>query len=94
MLASTSPVAVYDEDGGYGWVVLAGTSVSAPSLAGIVNAAGNFDTSTNAELTMIYKEYGNSKEYQAWFRDITGNGCAKGWDFCTGVGSVLTHKGK
>jgi len=92
---TTSPVAVYDKDGGYGWVELSGTSVSAPSLAGIVNAAGSFDPSTNAELTMIYKEYGNSKEYHAWFRDITsGSGCTTGWDFCSGVGSVLTYKGK
>lgn len=89
-----SPVSVYDADGGYGWVVLAGTSVSAPSLAGIVNAAGSFDASTNAELTMIYKEYGIPKEYHAWFRDITGNGCPKGWNFCAGVGSVLTYSGK
>ena len=90
-----SPVSVYDADGGYGWIAVAGTSVSAPSLAGIVNAAGSFASSTKAELTMIYKEYGIPKEYHAWFRDITsGSGCTTGWDLCSGVGSVLTYKGK
>ncbi len=91
----SSGVSVYDADGGYGWLVLGGTSVSAPSLAGIVNAAGNFYTSTNSELTKIYQEYGKQKEYHQFFRDITkGNGCTKGWDFCSGVGSDLTYKGK
>ncbi len=91
----TSGVSVYDADGGYGWLVLTGTSVSAPSLAGIVNAAGRFSKSTNSELTKIYQEYGNQKEYHQFFRDITkGNGCTKGWDFCSGVGSDLTYKGK
>jgi len=92
---ATSGVSVYDADGSYGWVVLGGTSVSAPSLAGIVNAAGHFYTSTNAELTKIYGEYGNQKEYHEFFRDITkGTGCTKGWDFCSGVGSDLTYEGK
>jgi len=91
----SSGVSVYDADGGYGWLVIGGTAVSSPSLAGIVNAAGHFYGSTKSELTKIYKEYGIPKEYKAWFRDITtGNGCAVGWDFCSGVGSDLTYKGK
>jgi len=89
-----SPVSVYDADGGYGWIALAGTSVSAPSLAGIVNAAGSFNTSSAAELTMIYKEYGIPTEYKMWFRDIMGDGCTEGWNFCAGVGSPLTYQGK
>lgn len=90
-----SGVSAYDADGGYGWVVLSGSAVSAPALTGIINAAGHFYASTNTELTRIYKEYGIPKAYHAWFRDITsGGGCVVGWDFCSGVGSVLTYKGK
>jgi subtilase family serine protease len=97
--ASTdSPVAIYSEYGCGGWCEVAGTSVSAPTLAGIVNAAGSFNSSTNAELTEVYKEYGNKKEYKAWWRDITrgsdGYKCAKGYNFCAGIGSPLTYKGK
>jgi len=75
---------------------VSGTSVSSPTLAGIVNAAGEFNASTNAELTEAYKEYGNSKEYKADWTDITRgiNGCKKGWDFCTGIGSPKTLNGK
>jgi hypothetical protein len=77
---------------------VAGTSVSSPTLAGIVNAAGSFNSSTNAELTEVYKEYGNKKEYKTWWRDITrgsdGYKCAKGYNFCAGIGSPLTYNGK
>src|SRR5262249_17529099 len=41
----------------YDWLQVGGTSASSPALAGIVNAAGTFATTTNAELTMIYNEY-------------------------------------
>jgi len=38
---------------------------------------------------------GIPKEYHAWFRDITsGSVSATGWAFCSGVGNVLTYKGK
>jgi subtilase family serine protease len=88
-----SGVAMYDEDGGYGWITVGGTSVSSPSLAGLVNAAGTFKTSSNAENTEMYKEY-----YHGLFRDITvgnnGYPCKKGWDFVTGIGSDLKYKGK
>ena len=74
----------------YGWLVLGGTSVSSPALAGIANlaatAAGSFPAGSVALLTNIYKNLGTSN-----FRDITsGNNhyAAKaGWDFVTGVGS-------
>jgi len=91
-----SPVAIYSEYGCEGWCEVSGTSVSSPTLAGIVNAAGEFNASTNAELTEAYKEYGNSKEYKADWTDITRgiNGCKKGWDFCTGIGSPKTLNGK
>jgi subtilase family serine protease len=90
-------VAIYSTPWG-GWVEVGGTSVSSPSLAGIVNASDEFKTSTNAELTETYYEYGNATKYKADFRDITtgsnGFACVKGWDFCSGIGSPITHKGK
>ena len=86
-------VGVYDNGG---WFDVAGTSISSPLLAGIVNAAGSKMTSTNAELTQIYKDYANKTTYKAEFRDIVNPppNCKKGWDLCDGVGSPLTYKGK
>jgi kumamolisin len=92
---NTGP-AMYDADGGFGWFQVGGTSVSSPYLAGTVNAAGALSTSSNAELTKVYTEYGNATQYKADWNDITkgGSECKKGWDFCTGVGSPKTYKGK
>ncbi len=89
-------VNVYDStpyEGEYGWWVLGGTSVAAPSLAGIINMAATsngFAANGTAELTRIY----NGLENAAAFRDITsgkdgGYQCTTGWDFITGVGSPL-----
>jgi len=79
-----------------GWISVGGTSWASPTFAGIVNAAGRLEKSSRDELTMIYKEYGNSKEYQADFYDITQGSsyCTAGWDECAGVGSARTYKGK
>jgi subtilase family serine protease len=93
-----SGVSVYDSTSchGYsGWLVFGGTSVASPSLAGIVNLAGHFYTSSNAELTTIYNNMTNSKN----FRDITSGSAGsfsatKGWDFVTGVGSNQGTSGK
>jgi len=90
-------VAVYDSTPYYGysgWMIFGGTSVSSPSLAGIVNLANSGQPSSNAELTRIYSNLGTSN-----FRDITsgraGSFSAKtGWDFVTGVGSCLGLQGK
>jgi len=81
-----------------GWYTVGGTSVASPSLAGIVNSAGSFETSTNAELTTIYGNLGVA----ANLRDITTGYCGpyagysavKGWDPCTGVGVDKGKKGK
>ncbi len=89
-------VSVYDTtscQGMSGWMVFGGTSVSSPSLAGIVNSAGG-NTSTVNELTEIYSGLGTGA-----FRDITigtaGSYSAKaGWDFVTGVGSNQGLSGK
>ena len=88
---------VYDTNAG-GWNIVGGTSVASPALAGIVNLAGSFYTSSNAELTAIY----NNRAVATDFSDITSGYCgpyagysaATGWDFCTGVGSDKGTGGK
>jgi kumamolisin len=78
------------------WGAVGGTSWSSPTFAGIVNAAGGKMKSTTDELTVVYKEYTDKKEYKADFHDITqgSSDCKVGWDFCGGVGSPRTYKGK
>jgi kumamolisin len=93
-----SGVSVYDStrcQGLSGWLVFGGTSVSSPSLAGIVNLAGHSSANSFAELTTIYKNLGNSAD----FRDITSGTAGSftataGWDFVTGVGSNQGTNGK
>jgi len=93
-----SGVSVYDTtscQGQSGWLVFGGTSVAAPSLAGIVNLAGHFSPSSLAELATIYANLGNAAD----FRDITSGtagtfSCNVGWDFVTGVGSNQGLLGK
>ncbi len=88
---------LYDSDLG-GWWIVGGTSVASPSLAGVINSAGGFAASSNAELTSIYGNLGVTAD----FRDITAGYCgpysgysgAAGWDFCTGVGVVNGKVGK
>lgn len=88
---------VYDSSVG-GWNILGGTSVASPALAGILNLAGSFYSSSNAELTAIY----NKLSVAADFTDITAGYCgpyagysaATGWDFCTGIGSNKGTVGK
>jgi kumamolisin len=71
------------------WGVVGGTSVAAPSLAGIINRSGTFAASSQAELAAIYTA-------TTGFRDIKSGFCGPymgysgtvGWDFCTGVGVV------
>jgi len=82
-----SPVAVYNSGCYGGWLQVYGTSVASPSLAGIINTAGTFASSSNAENTLIYSNMG----YSSYFTDITSGSCGThsattGWDFCTGVG--------
>jgi hypothetical protein len=50
----------------YNWLVVGGTRISSPALAGIVKAAGHHYASSNLELTPIYSNLGNTKD----FRDI------------------------
>jgi len=82
-----------------GWFIVGGTSVSAPSLAGIFNSAGKFATSSQAENAIIYRHMSSE---QGNFRDIIfgncglniGNFARSGWDFCTGVGTDIGLGGK
>jgi subtilase family serine protease len=83
----------YDE-----WIVVGGTSVSTQALAGIVNSAGSFAASSNAELTTMYKNMATAAD----FTDITYGFCGfymgfsagTGWDFCTGIGADKGYAGK
>jgi subtilase family serine protease len=83
---------------GTGWFVVGGTSVSAQALAGILNAAGAFNASSQAELQEVYNHMTNPKQ----FRDINYGNCGSnisdfavsGYDLCTGIGSALGLKGK
>ncbi len=80
------------------WWLGSGTSVSSPGMAGIVNWAGNFYASTNAELTEVYSQIGVTAD----FKDIVSGNCGDyagqlsktGWDFCTGVGANAGKAGK
>jgi subtilase family serine protease len=80
------------------WWTAGGTSVSAPSLAGIINSAGSFAASSYAELTTIYENRNSERD----FTDIIFGYCGPymgfsarfGWDFCTGVGAVEGYGGE
>jgi kumamolisin len=82
----------------YSWWIVGGTSVAAPSLAGIINRAGAFAASTNAELTKMY----TNKAVTTHFTDITtafcgpymGYSAAVGYDFCSGIGAPKGYGGK
>ena len=94
-----SGVAMYDADGGYDWIQVGGTSVSSPALAGIVNAANSFYTSTATEAMTLYSADVKGVINPSIFRDITSGSCkgysaGAGWDFCTGLGSNQTLVGK
>jgi kumamolisin len=80
------------------WYIVGGTSAAAPVWAGIVNAAGSFAATSQAELATLYTNSGNASD----FRDILAATCgpnegylvATGWDFCTGIGTPQGRGGK
>jgi kumamolisin len=79
------------------WLIVGGTSVAAPSLAGVVNTAGKFAPSSYTELTTIYNSASTGT-----FTDVTYGVCGlydgfiagPGYDFCTGLGSPRGYNGK
>jgi len=74
------------------WYVVGGTSLAAPALTGIINAAGKFSVSSAAELTLIYSKLGSGV-----IQNVSGGSCGPyagyqataGYNLCTGVGSPL-----
>jgi kumamolisin len=91
-------VSVFDStrcQGLSGWLVFGGTSVSSPSLAGIVNLAGHFAASSTAELTTIYANRTNTADFRDIVSGTAGSFSAgPGYDFVTGVGSDQGTAGK
>jgi subtilase family serine protease len=96
-----SGVYVYDSFGYGGWVIVGGTSVASPSLAGIVNAANNrlgqappaggfYSTQEN---DLVYAQLFTNTAYPNNFYDVktgsngVGHNAVVGYDQCTGVGS-------
>jgi kumamolisin len=83
---------------GSGWFIVGGTSLAAPSLAGIVNAAGSKLASSQSELSLMYSNMSVTTD----FNDIKTDFCGPtagfigklGWDPCTGIGSVKGKLGK
>jgi len=80
---------------GRGWFVVGGTSVASPALAGIINAAGAFRGSSQAE---EFELYGHS--FGSYNQVIYGT-CGEhgifatfGYDACTGLGSPNTLRNK
>jgi subtilase family serine protease len=79
-----------------GWMVFGGTSVSSPSLSGIVNlvSGGHGSDVGTGELSVLYGNLGTSD-----FNDIKSGSAgsfsaAPGWDFVTGIGSNNGTAGK
>ncbi len=93
-----SGVSVYDStpcQGFSGWLVFGGTSVSSPSLAGIVNLAGHFYGNSATELSIIYSNLGNASDFRDIVSGTAGSfNATTGWDFVTGVGSNQGLNGK
>jgi subtilase family serine protease len=82
----------------YEWLILGGTSISTPAVAGIVNAAGSFAASSNSELTTIYANQNSAADFtripNGFCGPYMGLSTANSWNFCTGVGVVNGYKGK
>jgi subtilase family serine protease len=81
-----------------GWFVVGGTSVSSPSLAGIVNSAGHLFHSSEIELSVMYENSRNPFEFNdtqvGFCGPYAGFLAQRGWDFCTGIGSINGKNGK
>jgi kumamolisin len=101
-----SGVYVYDTDEGGSWYIVGGTSVGSPSVAGILNKAGNAYGQgptgggfyITGENDVLYSQLRSSVAYGANFYDVTigsnGHSAGTGYDECTGVGSPRGLLGK
>jgi subtilase family serine protease len=77
-----------------GWIIVGGTSVATPTLAGVVNATGQFAKSSAEELTSLYSHHGFGN-WDSNLTDIVYGACSPyssafsgpGWDLCTGLGT-------
>ncbi|MFO1128480.1 MAG: hypothetical protein U1E66_08655 [Rhodospirillales bacterium] len=84
-----------------GYYILGGTSLTSPLMAGMINAAGHFLTSTatssGTEQALLYGEIGNATVLNDVKTGTCHNGgnptngtstnAKAGWDVCTGVGT-------
>jgi kumamolisin len=99
----TFPMDLYD----FGdWYIVGGTSVAAPTWAGVLNWADTanavWPVSTQAELSKLYTDSTVPANYSAALYDIQYGFCnyymasrdAAGYDLCTGLGSPKTKAGK
>ncbi len=103
-----SGVYVYDTYGYGGWMVIGGTSLAAPALAGIVNSANNRlgqapstgGSYTTQENNLIYDQLYAHAAYTGNFYDVktgsngSGHNAGVGYDQCTGIGTPRGNKGK
>lgn len=83
-------VSVYDStpSGGLsGWLTFGGTSASAPIVAGIANAAGTTQASSQAFNASIYGLVGSSNIYDVIHGTSGKNSADHGWDYLSGVGA-------
>lgn len=83
-------VSVYDSfpSGGVsGWLVFGGTSVAAPVVAGISNAAGNTYSSSQAFNANLYAQIGTGNLYDVRHGTSGSHSAGNGWDFLSGVGA-------
>ena len=84
-------VSVYDStkcQGVSGWLVFGGTSVAAPSLAGVINTAASFVSGSTVELTNLYTNRTNANDFYDVLSGTAGSYSAKaGYDYVTGIGS-------
>lgn len=96
-------VAVYDstaDQGQKGWFVVGGTSVGAPSVAGVIaladQAHGTTLTTNNLTSRFAYQLDGSTSNYSSDYHDITsgsnGSPCCtagSGYDLASGLGSPV-----
>ena len=85
---------VYNSGNG-GWYIVGGTSLASPTVAGISNASNSFASSTNAELTKIYRNKASNPSAfgspaTGYCGEYTAYTVAASWNFCTGVGAPIS----